>query len=169
VTRTRGLQLSAISIPSERDAVQSTGADCGDLRWATVGLDFSGERSVVASEGDLVASRGGRCQPGLTIASYVAATNQVVAGTEVPPIQGEPGGRRLGRSPGALPFDSAAGAAGVYSGGYAEARLIGGALSTPGGVRREGDLIGETGNPREDARARPEGKNRPIHRRRTNR
>jgi len=109
------------------------------------------------------------CQPGLTIASYVAATNQVVAGTEVPPIQGEPGGRRLGRSPGALPFDSAAGAAGVYSGGYAEARLIGGALSTPGGARREGDLVEETGNPREDARARPEGKNRPIHRRRTNR
>lgn len=56
----------------------------------------------------------------------------------------------------------AAGAAEVYSGGHAEARLIRGALSTPGGVRREGDLIGETGNPREDARARPEGKTAPF-------
>lgn len=33
-----------------------------------------------------------------------------------------------------------------------------GALSTPGGVHRKGDLVGETGNPLVGARARPEGK-----------
>jgi len=36
-TRTRDLQVSSDQ--------QSAGADCGDLRWATEGLDFSEERS----------------------------------------------------------------------------------------------------------------------------
>jgi len=61
--------VPAISIPPKRDAVQSAGADCGDLRWATVGLDFSGERSEVASEGGRWSPREATgCQPGLTIA-----------------------------------------------------------------------------------------------------
>jgi hypothetical protein len=58
-----------------------------------------------------------------------------------------------------LPFDSvAAEAAGVYSGGlrkHADKVCVVGARRRLAG---NGDLVGETGNPRVGARARPEGK-----------
>lgn len=46
---------------AEAVCVQSAEAECGDLRWATEGLDFSEERSVDFLRGEVRwnASRGG--------------------------------------------------------------------------------------------------------------
>jgi hypothetical protein len=133
--------------------VQTAEAECGDLRWATVGLDFSGERS------------GGRLER-RPVSTWVddrgatfAATYQVVAGTGVPSRQGKPWEtapepeRRCGCRSTRLPKlpESTLG----VTRRHADHVCVVGARRRLAG---KGDLVGETGNPRVDARARPEGK-----------
>jgi hypothetical protein len=155
-------------IPPERDAVQSAGADCGDLRWATAGLDFSEERSVVASEGDLVASRGGR------VSTWVD-DRELRSGHES-------SGRR-DRSPSlqANLEDGARAGARVHCRSTRRPELP---ESTLGVMRRHADQGCFVGARRRSPRRRshrrdwqpargraspPRRENRPIHRRRTNR
>jgi hypothetical protein len=108
----------------------------------------------------VVASRGGRCQPGLTIAELRKRPPiKWSQGTGVPSRQGKPWetapepehrcGCRSTRRP-KLPKSTL----GVTR-RHADHVCVVGARRR---LASKGDLVGETGNPREDARARPEGK-----------
>jgi hypothetical protein len=132
--RLAGVQRS--SKPPKRDAgaIRRSGmrarrrSGVRDLRWATVGLDFSEERS------------GGRLKR-RPVSTWVddrgatlTATYQVVAGTGVPLPKASPGRRHLSRSSSATAVRLGCRSGRSLHWGSCGGTLIRYALSTPGGV-----------------------------------
>lgn len=164
--RLAGVQRS--SKPPERDAgaVRRSGlrarrrSGVRDLRWATVGLDFSEERSWTSPKrGPVAASRGGRCQPGLTIAELRSGHVSSGRRDRSPSLQGKPWETApepklkcycLSTRRPRLPESTL----GVMRRHADQVCVVG----ARGRLAGKGDLVGETGNPRVGARARPEGK-----------
>lgn len=168
--RLAGVQRS--SKPPKRDAgaIRRSGmrarrrSGVRDLRWATVGLDFS-EREVRWPSQEAAG-----CQPGLTIAELRSGHVSSGRRDRSPALQGKPWetapepklGRycRSTRRP-KLPESTL----GVVRRHADQVCVVG----ARGRLASKGDLVGETGNPRVRRASPPRRENRLNHHRRTNR
>jgi len=161
MTRTKDLQVSSDQANRRSGMlVQSAGAECVHAAEAEC-VTYGGQPWVWTSpkRGPVAVSRGGRCQPGLTIAEL--RNGHVSSGRRdrSPSHQGKPwetapepklGRYCLSTRRPKLPESTL----GVMR-RHADQVCVVGARRR---LASKGDLVGETGNPRVGARARPEGK-----------